>query len=419
MMRKSLLLLTTAMLIVPSTASLADKKDDRRERVRQEAPSAAQGSRLAQARASQARDGNRLSRQGIPQTDRRDVSSVPGRQRAAQEYHGRKAYTPARQDRAVKQSARTQAVPERRQDIRQVQSRRIQRTPTIDKPKAADRRDVHGMSTFRLDKKVRTKSVYSANSDARRSNGRDVKDRGRHVNDNHDRRGRNDHRSRDNNHRSRDGHHSRSRNDRRDYYYRGHRRSNTRIYIGIGTNPYGYWGRPHYYGHYTYSDWPFYSGYWHARSHWSWHMHHSHYHYGGYCPGLDHGYSASYHYSEPSYYASSFGSNQANEVVGTILGGVVGGILGSEIDGGRNRTAGVVVGSLLGATLGNSIARSNSRTVSSGYRYTADYYGDDPTIREYDNGAYSPPGKEIRKCIEYDVNAGNYVCRRWVVEYEN
>ncbi|WP_025897573.1 glycine zipper 2TM domain-containing protein [Kordiimonas gwangyangensis] len=110
-------------------------------------------------------------------------------------------------------------------------------------------------------------------------------------------------------------------------------------------------------------------------------------------------------------------------MAGTILGGVIGGILGSEIDGGRNRTAGIVVGSLLGATVGNSIARSNSRTVSS-YRYSADdnyYYNDvDADAYRYENETYSAPsGAEVRKCIEYDVRAGNYVCRRWIVEYAN
>lgn len=435
MLKKSLLLLTTAMLVVPSTASFADKKDDKRERARQEAP-ARPHAKEQRAQRNQAR----------PQRmDRRDVAAPSGSYRKAPNRAKDGNDTPRtipprnvrpqgrddRQARPDRQRKVTHVAPSPVRDRPERSSRDDRRQPTREvrsvnrrgddgirnRTRTIDRRDVAGSAAFNTEYKRRTNGGSGTYYNR---GGRNASyDDNRRRNDNNRRVDRDNHRSRD---RDRDRDHRYDHRDRRDHrYYRDRNRSNTRIYIGFGTYPYGYWGRNHYYGHYSYGDWPFYSGYWHTRAHWAWHTHHHHYHYGGYCPGVSR-YSTTYYYDEPTYY-SGYSSNAGNEVAGTILGGVIGGILGSEIDGGRNRTAGIVVGSLLGATVGNSIARSNSRTVSS-YRYTPEvdyYYDDDPDAYRYESESnYAPPSGavEVRKCIEYDVRAGNYVCRRWIVEYE-
>ncbi|WP_417461084.1 glycine zipper 2TM domain-containing protein [Kordiimonas sp.] len=464
MFRKSLLLLSTVAILVPSVPSFADSKDERREKYRKESTAKPQAQRQ-QAQRQQAQ--RQRARQSEPRRERQRAAPQPRREQAApQQRRQRQLAAPDRRDIASPNRAQRQAATradrqpradrqarnvraqntdgyrqrhavvaradrERVRNVRETREARDRSVNRQDRPVRArtpDRRDVMQANKSFTNTKKRDVSRVPVNYGQRRHDGQQNwnggRDRGRHVSSDNgrgrgnDHRSRGDHRDRDHNYR---GNHNRYRDHDRGrkngWHHRYRDRPKTRIYIGLGTNPYGYWGRP-YYGHYSYSDWPFYSGYWHARSHWAWHTHHSHYHYGGYCPGLSHGYQASYHYDEP-YYAG-YSSNAGNEVAGTILGGVVGGILGSEIDGGRNRTAGIVIGSLLGATVGNSIAKSsnNSRTVSSNYRYTADYHDDDPTIYHYENEGYAPPREEVRKCIEYDVRGGNYVCRRWTVEYK-
>lgn len=104
-----------------------------------------------------------------------------------------------------------------------------------------------------------------------------------------------------------------------------------------------------------------------------------------------------------------------------MLGGVIGGILGAEIDGGRDNSEGIIIGSLLGAAIGAAVAQDSSDSYSAGYSrsYSASSYDvgrDDPNRYHLEDEAYSPP-REVRKCVEYTYRQGNYVCRKWEVEY--
>ncbi|NVJ98451.1 MAG: glycine zipper 2TM domain-containing protein [Alphaproteobacteria bacterium] len=416
-----LLLATTAMMILPAEVSAGDTKEHRKK--------AQQERQLERREAVRMRDSARTAPRAARTQERRAPSALPPAERQEQARNLSNRMAPAVNLRPVRASDdRQRARQERREDRRQ-ESRNDRRAPRADKDKRhthvtehnRDRRqvrDTRGRNTNRTivpdsrEDAVRMRDgqrslSHGYRDDRRRDSwaGRDRRDydqRENYRDRNHGRRG-DWWRGWD---RGRNGYSYRHGGYNRGYnrgYWNGYRR---------GFRSSWWYGVPSYTSLYYFGHWPYHSGFWHARASWLWHTHHHHYHYGDYCPGFDYHYDT--HYSAGVHYSS-----HSDNVAGTILGGVIGGILGSEIDGGRDRSAGIIIGSLVGAAIGNAATSGNSYSASS-YDYSYDdagYVDDDPNRYYLEDQSYSPP-QERRTCIEYTVRDGNYVCRKWEVEYD-
>ncbi len=357
------LLMATTMLALPSVDVAADDKKERRAEHRREA----------------AAEQRREARQHAPRrvrTEQRAPRQVRSEPRAPREVRT--------QERSTRQTGRER-------------SRR---------GNASDRRDVHNdgaRQVFREERRARADASRTRAEANRERRSYDTRENWRSQH-----RGRDHQRSsswwRD---RSRDRDRYWDRRYDRDYsrgYWKGYRKGYRHSY-------HSWWyGVPSYTSYYYFGHWPYYSGYWNAHASWRWHNHHHHYHYGGYCPGFD------YHYD--THYSVGYHGGGSGNVAGTILGGVIGGILGSEIDGGRNRSAGIVIGSLVGMAIGNA-ATSDDGYSSRSYDYDGydGYRSNDPNRYSLEDDVYNPP-REVRKCIEYAYRQGEYVCRKWEVEYQ-
>lgn len=403
-----LLLATTAMVIMPVEVSAGDRKEKREKAQQERQLDRRAAARQRQARAPRGVERNAprgrqqpvvIPREGVRPPNVRTQSVAPVRGAETRPHDRRRPRVQTDRSRPVTEQNRhsryTGHVNERRQ-VRDTRERGNRTRFT-----APDARDVARQGGTHKGRDIRQNDTRTRHGNQTRER-RDYDRRENYRDRNHQRRG-DWWRGTD---RGRHGYTYRNGKYWSNYnrgYWNGYRR---------GFRSSWWYGVPSYTSFYYFGHWPYYSGFWHARSHWLWHGHHHHYHYGDYCPGFDYHYDT--HYSASVHYGGSGGN-----VAGIILGGVIGGILGSEIDGGRDRSAGIVIGSLVGAAIGNAATSGTSYTASShDYSYSDVGYDDRDSGRYHlEDETYSPP-REIRTCIEYTYRQGDYVCRKWEVEYD-